>query len=187
MLNLFFIILVIVGIIGGICLNNGSLINEAILESPMKSLKMFINIGSSLIFFSGIMEICKDAGLLKFFTKIFRFLLNPLFPDTDFKTMDYISGNIAANMLGLGSCATPLGIKAMEGLKEGDRATKKMITLLILNTSGLTLIPETILSLRVMYNAQITSEIIPYIAISSILTSLIAISLDYIFRKCVNE
>ena len=101
--------------------------------------------------------------------------------------MEFISSNVAANMLGLGSCATPLGIKAMEELqKENEnktRATKKMITLLILNTSGLTLIPETILSLRKMYDAKITVEIIPYVMLCSIVTSFLAIFLDYLFRR----
>lgn len=187
MVNIIFSLLIIIAIIFGIFSNNLNIINDVILEAPKDSFTMMVNIGVMIVLWSGILEVARRAGILEFISKILKKILSPLFPNTSDKAMEYISSNVAANMLGLGSCATPLGIKAMEELqKENEnktRATKKMITLLILNTSGLTLIPETILSLRKMYDAKITVEIIPYVMLCSIITSIFAVFLDYLFRR----
>lgn len=187
MVNIIFSLLIIIAIIFGILSNNLDIINDVILEAPKDSFTMMINIGVMIVLWSGILEVARRAGILELISRILKKILLPLFPNTSDKAMEFISSNVAANMLGLGSCATPLGIKAMEELqKENEnktRATKKMITLLILNTSGLTLIPETILSLRKMYDAKITVEIIPYVMLCSIVTSFLAIFLDYLFRR----
>ena len=80
--------------------------------------------------------------------------------------MEYISSNVAANMLGLGSAATPFGLKAMQELsKENDNkdvASDSMITFLVMNTSGLTLIPVSVIGMRLSYGSiNPTNVIIP--------------------------
>ncbi len=187
MLNYIYIFIVIISIIFALFTGNIESINNAILQAPLDSLNIFKNIAVSLIFYSGILEIAKKSGLLDKLTFLLKKILKPLFKNINDSSLSYIAGNVASNMLGLGNSAMPFGLKAMEELQkinqEKEKASKEMITLLILNTSGLTLIPSTILSIRKMYNANVMTEIIPIIVVSSIITSIVALFLDYLFRK----
>ena len=187
MVNKIWIGLVFISIFYSLITGNIGAINETIVESPKFAFDIFLEVFIMLVFWNGILEICLKSGFLSFIGKMIKRLIKPLFKNIDNDLFfDYLSGNIASNMLGLGSAATPMGLKAMEELQKENKsevASKEMITLLILNTSGLTLIPETILSLRKMYDAKITVEVIPYVMLCSIVTSFLAIFLDYLFRR----
>lgn len=95
----------------------------------------------------GLMKIVEDSGLINIFVKLVRPVLGPLFPQVpkDHPALGLIAVNLAANMLGLGNAATPLGIKAMESLqelnKEKDTATDSMVMLLAMNTASVQLLP----------------------------------------------
>ena len=90
-------------------------------------------------------------------------------------------------MLGLGSAATPAGLKAMKELQEinseKDTASEAMITFLVLNTAGVTIIPTTILALRTAYNSSDPSEIIIPAIIATLCSSIAGLTLDYLIRK----
>lgn len=95
----------------------------------------------------GLMKIVEDSGLINIFVKLVRPVLGPLFPQIpkDHPALGLIAVNLAANMLGLGNAATPLGIKAMESLQElnneKDTATDSMVMLLAMNTASVQLLP----------------------------------------------
>lgn len=95
----------------------------------------------------GLMKIVEDSGLINIFVRLVRPVLGPLFPQIpkDHPALGLIAVNLAANMLGLGNAATPLGIKAMESLqelnKEKDTATDSMVMLLAMNTASVQLLP----------------------------------------------
>ena len=97
-------------------------------------------------FWNGILYIAKDAGILLFLEKLMHPLLRRLFPDIkeDRQTLGYIASNVVVNMVGLGSAATPMGLKAMEGMQKHNhdktKATRSMVTFLVLNTAGVTLL-----------------------------------------------
>ncbi|MDD8018268.1 MAG: nucleoside recognition domain-containing protein, partial [Bacteroidota bacterium] len=103
----------------------------------------------------GIMKVGEAAGLLIALTKIVAPITKRLFPDVppDHPAVGAMIMNIAANMLGLNNAATPLGLKAMEELNKLNpkvgTATNAMCTFLVINTSGLTLIPATAIAIRV--------------------------------------
>ena len=93
-------------------------------------------------------------------------------------------------MLGVGNAATPIGLKAMKSLQElnnTDRASKSMITFLVMNTSGLTLFPTTILALRTLYNSNNPSKVILPCILVTFLSTIISLIIDYIFRKLTND
>lgn len=93
-------------------------------------------------------------------------VLTKLFPEIPacHESLSYIASNVVANMFGLGNAATPFGLKAMKSLEEindkKDTASRSMITFLVLNTSGVTIIPTTIISLRMMYGSLNPTEIV---------------------------
>ncbi|MDA0986452.1 MAG: hypothetical protein O3A55_02455 [Bacteroidetes bacterium] len=102
----------------------------------------------------GIMKIAEEAGFLKILTTVVRPITKKLFPDIphDHPAIAAIVMNISASMLGLNNAATPMGLKAMEELNKLNTkigtATNSMCTFLVINTSGLTLIPATVLAIR---------------------------------------
>lgn len=89
------------------------------------------------------------------------------------------------NMLGLGNAATPFGLKAIKEMQElnknKDTATRSMITFLVINTASITIMPTTIISLRMYYGSITPESIIPYITITSTISCLIGLIIDRLF------
>lgn len=187
MINKIWFLLVFVGVIFSF-LSGNEKIGDVILNTSYDTLDMLASIAPLVVLWSGIMNIASDSGLLYKFSCILRPFLRRLMPDVKGdKAFEYISSNIAANMLGLGSVATPAGLKAMKELEKENkvpgRATDGMITFLVLNTSGVTIIPMTVIALRMGYSSiNPTNIIIPGIIATSIST-LSGLTLDYIIRR----
>lgn len=159
MVNKLWAFFIISGI--GVCLLTGkaTLINQEILSSGKQSLDMLMQLFPVMALWLGLMKIASESGLLKklaFFLKPFLHRLFPEIPNNH-ESLNYISSNIIANMFGLGNVATPFGLKAMKSLQtinnKKDTASKSMITFLVLNTSGLTVVPTTIISLRMLHKS----------------------------------
>lgn len=181
MINLIWTILIILGLGYSFISGNGEAISKTILEVPSKSLNLVLTLSATIIFWSGMLEIAKDGGLLSFINKIIMFFISPFFSciDKKSKAYEYISGNIACNILGLGSVATPLGLKAMKELdilnKYPEKPSKEMRIFILLNTASFTFIPSTIIQLRESHQATITYELVPYIVIVGVLSTIVAI------------
>lgn len=134
----------------------------------------------------GIMKIGEMGGVVNWFARILSPLFSKLFPDIPkgHPVTGSIFMNLAANMLGLDNAATPLGLKAMEGLQElnprKDTASNPMIMFLVLNTSGLTIIPISIMVYRAQIGAaQPTDVFVPILLATffSTLAGIITVSL----------
>lgn len=134
----------------------------------------------------GIMKIGEMGGVVNWFARILSPLFSKLFPDIPkgHPVTGSIFMNLAANMLGLDNAATPLGLKAMEGLQElnprKETASNPMIMFLVLNTSGLTIIPISIMVYRAqMGAAQPTDVFVPILLATffSTLAGIITVSL----------
>lgn len=187
MINIVWFILIAVGILYGMITGNSNM-GEVILNSANDAYNMIITLIPLIVLWSGIMNIANKSGLLHKFSLLLRPLLKRLMPSVkNEKALDYVSSNIAANMLGLGSAATPFGLKAMKELdkenKHKGKATEAMITFLVLNTSGVTIIPMTVIALRMAYGSiNPTNIIIPSI-IATFISSLSGLLLDYFIRR----
>ena len=136
------------------------------------------------------MRIAQDSGLLKKLSRLCKPIIKPLFPDvpSDHPAMGYILSNMMANFFGLGNAATPLGIKAMEQLKELNRgkatASRSMITFLAINTSGITLIPTTVIAIRMTYNSISATDIVFPTILATAFATAAAIVIDrYFYAK----
>ncbi len=155
-------------------------------DSSKTAFEISLGLTGVLSLWMGIMQIGEKGGVIGFFSKVLSPLFCRLFPDIPkgHPVTGSIFMNLAANMLGLDNAATPLGLKAMEGLQslnpQKDTASNPMIMFLVLNTSGLTLIPISIMVYRAqMGAAQPTDVFIPILLATffSTLAGIIAVSL----------
>jgi spore maturation protein A len=135
------------------------------------------------------MKIAEESGLLKLFSKLFQPFLSLLFPriPKDHPAFGYILSNMVANLFGLGNAATPLGIKAMEQLKklnkDSQEASDEMITFLTLNTSAITLIPTTVIGIRMAYNSNNPTEIVGVTILAQIVSFIGGLMINSYFAR----
>ena len=189
MVNIIWTIFIFCGIIYAIVTNNVDVVNNTIMESSKTSLDMIIQIFPVLALWMGLMNIAEKSKLLDKFSNLISPVLTKLFPEipAGHESLSYIASNIIANVFGLGSAATPFGLKAMESLqklnKKKDTASRSMITFLIINTSGVTLVPTTIISMRMMYKSTNPTVILLACIIGTTCSTIGGIFVDKIFTK----
>lgn len=146
-------------------------------DNAKTAFEISIGLTGVLSLWMGIMKIGEKSGLVNVIARWMSPLMVRLFPEipAGHPVFGHIFMNFSANMLGLDNAATPLGLKAMEGLqelnKQKDTATNAMIMFLVLNTSGLTLIPVSVMVYRAqMGAAQPTDVFIPILIATSVAT-----------------
>ena len=193
MINKIWAFFIIVGILFSVITNNLSTLNSEILNSAKVTLNMLLEIFPIMALWLGLMNIAKESGLLFKISKAISPLLSKLFPDIPkgHESIGYIASNIIINVFGLGSSATPFGLKAMKSLQElnlkKDTASKSMITFLVINTGGVTLVPTTIIALRMLYNSTNPTEIVWPCIIATVISSICAVILDRILYKIYDK
>ena len=148
---------------------------------------LIIKLIGILTLWLGIAKIAEKSGLLQNFTKLLQPLVGWLFPSIPkgHPAMGAILMNYSANLFGLGSAATPFGLKAMEELQKlnrSNRASEAMCTFLVINTSSITLIPSTIIAIRINAGSSNPTEIIGTMLFATIVSTVVAISADYACR-----
>ena len=186
MINYLFSSFFIIGIIYSLLTNNLSISNE-MLNASSKAIELIFTMLPVMCLWLGIVNIAKKSGLLDKLANFLTPLLKIIFPEIpkEHKAFSYISINIIMNMLGVGNAATPFGLKAMKSLQElnnnKDEASRSMITFIILNTAAVTIIPTTIISLRIANNSINPMSIVPYIIITSSLSCIIGLILDRLY------
>ncbi len=186
MINYIWGVFIILGITYSIINKDPNLTNN-LLTGGKNSIDMILTILPLMCLWLGITKIAQASSLLTLVSKKLSKVVRIIFPEIpkDHPAIGYISSNIVMNMLGLGNAATPFGIKAMEKLKElnqnKDVASRSMITFLVINTSSVTIIPTTVISLRLLHGSMDASEIIPVTILTTFISTFIALILDRIF------
>lgn len=189
MVNVIWVGLILIAIIYSLLTGNISTINNGILTHATSGVNLILEMMPLIVLWTGIMKIAEKSGLLQVFAKALNPLLRRLFPSLpkDHLALGYIASNIGANMLGLGSAATPFGLKAMDELQKDnpkkDTATEAMITFLVLNTGGVTLIPTTVIALRLMHGSANPTEIIITSILATAVSSISGLILDYFIKR----
>ncbi|WP_053956112.1 nucleoside recognition domain-containing protein [Inediibacterium massiliense] len=183
MINIIWLGLVVIGIVVGVINGNIEAVTEAAINSANTGVELSLGMIGIMALWLGIMKIAEESGLIQLLARGLRPITVKLFPDVppDHPAMGAIILNIAANILGLGNAATPLGLKAMEELQklneEKDTATNAMCTFLAINTSSVTLIPSDTMAILVAVGAtgtQVTGIIGPSI-IATTASTIVAI------------
>lgn len=192
MVNYIWAFMAIIGIVYAMFNGTMNEVNEALFSSAQEAVKLSFSLISVLVFWLGIMKIAEEANILNGLTKLFRPIVYRIFPELpkDHPAIGYILTNLTANMFGLGSAATPIGLKAMEEMKKLSKshvASRSMITFLALNTSGLTLIPTTVIAIRMQYGSTSPTEIVSTTIITSLIATIAAILFDRLFYYLEKE
>ncbi|WP_336991760.1 spore maturation protein SpmA [Bacillus toyonensis] len=190
MVNLVWAAMAVIGIVYAMINGTMEEVTKAVFDGSKDAVTICIGLISVLVFWLGLMKIAEEAGLLKKLVTLFMPIVKRLFPEIpkDHPSMGFILSNMMANFFGLGNAATPLGIKAMEQLKElnggKDSASRSMVTFLALNTSAITLIPTTVISIRMTYESANPTEIVGVTFIAQVLSMIGAIWIDrYFYRR----
>lgn len=189
MINIIWLLLIVIGILTSLFTNNLDKLNTTIIESTKTSLEMLLKIFPVIALWMGLTKIAETSKLLEILSKKISPFLTKLFPEIPkgHEALSLIASNIIANLFGLGSAATPLGLKAMESMQKlnskKDTASRSMITFLVLNTSGITLIPTTVISLRMMYGSQNPTRIVLACLISTLVATIGGLIIDRILAR----
>ena len=186
MINYIWGVFILLGVIISIIKGDNNLTNNLI-TSGTKGIDIIINLVPLMCLWLGNMKIAGSSGLLNIISNKLSKIIRVVFPEIPKgdPAIAYISSNIVMNMLGLGNAATPFGIKAMTRLKElnnnSDIASRSMITFLVINTSSVTIIPTTVISLRIASGSNNPTEIMTACIITTFLSSFIGLLIDRLF------
>ena len=189
MLNVIWLLLLASGIVIAAINGNIEVVTEAALSAAQGAVKVCFDLIGVMALWLGIMKIAEQGGLIAALAKLVRPVMIRLFPSVPPKhpAMGAIILNISANVLGLGNAATPMGLKAMQELqllnKGSEEASEAMCTFLALNTSCITLIPATIIGVRLSFGSANPTEIVGPCIFATSTAMVIAMSLDWWFRK----
>ena len=162
---------------------------DSTFDMSKKAFEISIGLTGILSLWLGVMKIGERGGVVNALARALSPVFTRLFPDIPkgHPVTGSIFMNIAANMLGLDNAATPLGLKAMEQLQtlnpKKDTASNPMIMFLVLNTSGLTLIPVSIMAYRAQLGASQPTDVFIPILLATFFSTLAGIIITSIYQK----
>ena len=183
MLNYVWAGMLVAGFITGILNGRVDEVTQAAFSSAGRAVELSIGLLGIICLWSGLMNIAEKSGLIKVVAWLTKPILRLLFPQIakNNRALGAIVMNLAANFLGLGNAATPLGIRAMNELQKvngkSDIASDSMCMFLVLNTSAIQLIPTTVIALRINAGSTAPSEITFGVWMASICATLVGVSM----------
>ena len=159
------------------------------ISSAKEAVQLCLALAGSIGLWSGIAQIAQQSGLTNALASAIRPLVSPLFPELGprSRSLPLIAASMAANLLGLGMAATPLGLAAMQQLASESRTqaepTDAMCTFIIVTASSLTLVPTTIISLRAEMGSTDPAAVVGATIAATACSTLAAVILDLTLRK----
>lgn len=149
-------------------------VGSAAMEGAAAAVELCLSMAGIMCLWSGVMSVMKASGLMEGLSRLFRPVLTRLLPQAcrDPDALAALSGNVSANLLGLGNAATPLGIQAARRMARhtGGLASDELCTLVVLNTASIQLLPTTVAGVRSALGAQSAFDILPAVWMASLLS-----------------
>ena len=195
--------MLIIGIIFGVATGNMQAVTDAVLQSSREAVTLGISMLGIVAFWTGLMEVAQEAGVITGLTRLIAPFMRFLFPDIPkgHRAWDSLSANFVANILGLGWAATPAGLRAMSDLEELERArgnnefvvtaasgslgslqncearaaSNEMCTFLVMNISSLQLIPVNIIAYRSQYGSANPAAVIAPAIVATFFSTVVAV------------
>jgi spore maturation protein A len=188
-LNVIWLALMVLGVGVAAFTGKAGAVTDAAFAAGKLAIETIIQLAGMMALWMGLMKIAEKSGMMEGLATVLRPFVRWIFPTVpgNHPAIGAILMNISANMLGLGSAATPMGLKAMQELQElnpdKETASEAMCTFLTLNTSSITLIPGTIIALRAASGSVSPSEIVGATLVASFIAGIIGITLDWLVRR----
>lgn len=206
--------MLIIGIIFGVVTGNMQAVTDAVLQSSKEAVTLGISMLGIVAFWTGLMEVAGEAGVIAGLTRLISPFMRFLFPKIPkgHRAWDSLSANFVANILGLGWAATPAGLRAMSDLEELERArenseyvdvgtstgslgsltnygartaSNEMCTFLVMNISSLQLIPVNIIAYRSQYGSANPAAVIAPAIVATFFSTVVAVIYCKVMgRKC---
>lgn len=189
MINFIWAGLLLIGFIVGAITGNLDAVTDAAIENAETGVSIALGLIGIMTLWLGIMRIAEDSGLVQKLAKLIKPVTIRLFPKVpaDHPAMGAVVMNIAANLLGLGNAATPLGLKAMGELQKlnetEDTATDAMVMFLAINTSSVTLVPASTIAILSAAGATNPTDIIGPTIIATTVSTTVAIIATKMMQK----
>ncbi|PZE21986.1 nucleoside recognition domain-containing protein [Paenibacillus xerothermodurans] len=189
MVNFIWLFFIVAGFVVAAAQGNIELVTQATFDGAKSGVTVCFGLISIMVFWLGMMRIAEDAGLLQLLSSWLSPVVRFLFPSVprNHPALGYITSNMGANILGLGNAATPMGIKAMQELQtlnpNKEIASPAMCTLLALNTASITLIPTTLIAIRMNFDSINPTEIVGTTLLATCVSTIAAIAVDKWYRR----
>ena len=189
MVNFVWLGMMVIGVVVAGFNGHIEVVTKAALEGAQIGVQVALDLIAIITFWLGIMKLAEAAGLVRALARLVQPVTTFLFPSVprEHPAMGAIVMNLSANILGLGNAATPMGLIAMQELQKLNRGDPKtasdaMCTFLALNTSCITLIPTTIIGIRLIYGSADPTEIVGTTVFATAAGMTVAISADRLLR-----
>ncbi|MGM9522406.1 MAG: nucleoside recognition domain-containing protein [Oscillospiraceae bacterium] len=178
--------MIVLSVIYGAVSGNMQELSTAALDGASGAVQLCLAISGATCFWCGLMEVMERSGLLSKLSHLMSPLLTRLFPSArkNPELLRAISANTAANLLGLGNAATPMGLKAVSLMENGGgAATDEMCRLIVINTASIQLIPATVAAVRAASGSDAPFDILPAVWLTSIVSVCTGIAAAYILKR----
>ncbi|MCK8824253.1 nucleoside recognition domain-containing protein [Fuchsiella alkaliacetigena] len=189
MINHIWFGLISIGIVTAMLTGNMGPVSQAVLESVEEGAMILIRLIGPMSLWLGVMRLAEESNFVELLAKLIQPVTKRLFPEVpaDHPALGAMMLSFSANLLGLGNSATPLGIKAMQELQKlnpkPEEASNSMCTFLVINTSSITLLPATVISLRVAAESSAPMEIIGTTIFATTCSTIAGLVADRVLRK----
>lgn len=164
---------------------SGSALASAAVQGAQAGVELAISLAGSLCLWTGVGKLMEATGITDRLSRLLQPVLHRVFPSSkqDSALAGNLSGNICANFLGLGNAATPMGIRAAKGLKQGNSATDELCRLIVLNTASIQLIPANVAAVRSSLGCASPFDILPAVWITSLFSAGLGVGAAWLMGK----
>ena len=174
-LSWFWVAAVLCSLVFGLRTGQGSGLTAALTDGAARGIELCISMAGPLALWAGLGKLMDRLGLTGALARLLGPLLGRLFPSfrEDPELAKHLSGNVTANLLGLGNAATPMGIRAAGRLrdsKDPTRATDQLCRLVVMNTASIQLLPTTVAAVRQSAGCTSPFDLLPCVWVSSLLS-----------------
>lgn len=193
MINWIWLGLIVLAVVAAGVNGRMSELSTATFEAAKTAVQLSIGLIGIMALWLGLMKLAEEAGLVQLLARLVRPMLRPIFPEIpkDHPAFGSMTANFAANILGLGNAATPLGLKAMQDLQElnphKETATNAMVMFVVINATSVTIIPATIIGLRSAAGSLNPSSIIVPLFIETLFSTAVAIVVAKLLERAYNR
>ena len=186
-MSLIWTVMVGMSILCGLATGSGPAVARGALDGAAAGVELCLSMMGVLCLWMGVMEVMERSGLAGGLARLLRPVIRRLYPDFagDSQTMDAVSANLSANLLGLGNAATPLGLEAARLMAERTPgvASDGLCMLVVCNTASLQLIPTTVASLRAAAGSANPFDILPAVWLASAVSIAVGVTAAKLFAR----